>query len=139
VNRLRPEERARLEAALRGGLSLRAAARAAGVHRATAKAHAAVLAARRCPCGDPAGHRGWCWWRFERSRARKRLLSERFGARWVRQPGAAPRPLARPMKCPHGIARGAEVCALCRRKEPRGERPARPAWMERLRRERGAA
>jgi len=74
-NRLSPEKEDALADALGRGLTIRSAARAAGVAKATAFRYAEVLnRPAHCPCGGPVTHQGWCWWRIQQSPARQAYL-----------------------------------------------------------------
>lgn len=72
-NHLPPSKERCLMTALRSGMSIRAAARYAGVARATAHKYSHGVSAR-CPCGDDARHRGWCSYRVSRSPRRRAFL-----------------------------------------------------------------
>src|SRR2546427_789243 len=72
MNILKGDKLARLIAALSQGESYRAAARAAGGGPHTVMRYAHLVPGQRwCPCGQAAGHRGWCAYRFQQSAARQ--------------------------------------------------------------------
>lgn len=83
-NRLKAEKEAKLRELLAAGWSIRSAAAAAGVSKRTAELRAREIQAT-CPCGQPARHRGWCSWRFQRSPRRQEFLE-----RWRPARGGAP-------------------------------------------------
>lgn len=77
------------------GHSMRSVARQTGVNKTTvwrlrtyideAVADAAYdptlgISTPKCPCGQDSRHRGWCSWRFSKSKARKAFMRE-----WHRQ------------------------------------------------------
>lgn len=62
------------------GYSIREIARAAGLAKQTVQTIKDQMAREyeetvKCGCGGVAGHKGWCWWRLERSPARQAYLN----------------------------------------------------------------
>lgn len=80
-NYLPVEVVAEIKAACEAGLSLRAIARMTGVATNTVRRYIPTASARpqRCQCGAPAGHQGWCKWRYARSPARQAMHALRRG------------------------------------------------------------
>ena len=61
------------------GMTVRLAARLAGCAKQTASSYRASLAALpECQCGQAAGHRGWCSFRFANSPKRQALKILRY-------------------------------------------------------------
>lgn len=67
-------ERHKLEKAYYAGLSIRAAARFAGVAKQTAHTVYKSLSPIQCPCGRSREHKGWCEYRVALSPARREFL-----------------------------------------------------------------
>jgi transposase-like protein len=74
-NRISLEKEDALRAAFAEGLSIRAAARSAGVAKRTAEAYAEILGRPvECRCGKPINHLGWCGPRIAQSPPRQAYL-----------------------------------------------------------------
>lgn len=71
----------RVDAILSGaqaGMSLRWIARTVGISKNTVKRYLPLAGEdRSCPCGGPAGHQGWCKWRYAQSPARQAFHAAR--------------------------------------------------------------
>lgn len=78
-NYLPPETVGEIFTGLQAGMSLRAVARMAGVSTNTVRRYIPKDALRQCPCGAPAGHKGWCKDRYAKSPARQAFHALRRG------------------------------------------------------------
>lgn len=61
----------------RDGRSTRDVMRIVGISNATANKFRRIALKdfdARCKCGEPAGHRGWCWWRFQNHPKRQEFM-----------------------------------------------------------------
>jgi hypothetical protein len=64
------------------GNSVRGIASALGVSRQTVVRYAKAFCVRaKCGCGEQAGHRGWCWYRFQFSPARQGWIADSWEKR----------------------------------------------------------
>lgn len=76
-NNLKPAKAEALRAALLSGVGARAAARMAGVaHMTAAHYRRQWCIEATCPCGQVAGHQGWCAERFRNSPAQQAVLAK---------------------------------------------------------------
>jgi transposase-like protein len=66
------------QALLTPGLSLRQIERLTHHNKATISSYRDLLGIQRppCPCGQPAGHKGWCSWQFQRHPIRQATLAK---------------------------------------------------------------
>lgn len=82
MNLLSPERRDQLKQLFLLGYSHRQIESATGISKATIVRYAKEFqAGASCPCGGKAGHRGWCWWRYEFSPSRGEWMREKWKAR----------------------------------------------------------
>jgi hypothetical protein len=75
VNSLPTAIVAELHALFRAGIGVRASARRLGISKITAQRYYREFPELKCPCGEPARHRGWCQHRVALSPERQNFLS----------------------------------------------------------------
>ena len=90
ANFLSPDRVAELRRSLDSGFGVRATSVALGIAKNTVMRYAKLEPPRRCACGQPLSHRGWCSVRLARSPSRQAFL-----ARWKRPAGIVRPPTAR--------------------------------------------
>lgn len=64
-----------MQALFEAGNGIRATAKAVGLHRDTVAKYYHLGEKKRCPCGKPMTHRGWCSSRVARSPGRQKFLA----------------------------------------------------------------
>lgn len=73
---IEPEIMQQMQSLFDAGNGIRATARATGLHRDTVAKYYHLGDKKKCPCGRPMTHRGWCASRVARSPGRQRFLEK---------------------------------------------------------------